>query len=289
MAIISIYYFRSILIDPKSLKSIFMRDSFLNRTNAVVLILILYFSMLVITVIARYIRRKQKTPVEEFKGTLSTLMASLFALFGLILAFTFNMSGTRYEAIKNIFIDESTTIGTAIRRADMYSDSVRQEMRRNFKNYLEGRITYYNNYFEAAEALSGKNKAEDAIHKIWDRVIQQSNLPHMEILSNNMISDLNHLIDVAEKRELLGRARVPDLMLYMLFILSCTMSFIIGYTTPTAHPKTWTIVISFITISCLIIYVSLDLSRPMRGFVKADYGYQAMAETLENFHLEQDK
>ena len=266
-----------------------MDNSLLNRTDSFVLVLILFFVMIIVTVVGHKMRGPHHKELDELKGTMSTLLAALFALFGFILAFTFGMSGSRYDNIKNILIDEHNSIGTAIKRADLYSDSVRAEMRVNFKKYLEARVAYYDHYFEMQRASEEKSKAEKAINDIWDLAIKQSKLPNMLIPSNSMVPALNNLMDTADKRDLIGQARVPDLLLYMLFLLSVTISFIVGFTIPYFNRRAWFIILAFITVACLIIYVTLDFSRPLRGFVKADFGNQAIIQTLKDFHLDDEK
>ncbi|PWU00552.1 MAG: hypothetical protein C5B52_08625 [Bacteroidetes bacterium] len=260
-----------------------MEDSLINRTEAIVLVLILFVSMVVATYFGRRLRKRKGHELEELKGTMSTLLASLFGLFGFILAFTFGMSGNRYENIKNVLIEENNTIGTAILRADLFPDSVRNEIRGYFKEYLLARVAYYDHYFEKEKAEQAKRSGKQAMGKIWKLNAQQSRLPGMLIPCNSMVSAMNELIDTADKRDLLGQARVPDLLLYMLYFLSLTVSFIMGLTLPSLQRRAWLIVIAFITVACLIIYVILDFSRPMRGFVKADYGHRAIVETLESF------
>ena len=78
----------------------------------------------------------------EPKGGVNSLLGVLFALSGLILAFTFGMSGTRLEKVRNVVESEANDIGTAILRSDLYADSVREGFRADFKNYLEAVIDF---------------------------------------------------------------------------------------------------------------------------------------------------
>src|SRR5690349_17626271 len=73
----------------------------------------------------------------------TAIAGSIYGLLGLLLAFTFNMSGDRFKARKQIFIQEATKISTAIQRTQLYADSVKPLFLQNFKPYLEARIEYY--------------------------------------------------------------------------------------------------------------------------------------------------
>jgi len=62
----------------------------------------------------------------------------------------------------------------------------------------------------------------------------------------------------------------------MLFILALVTSFIGGFTSPGIRPKDWIIITMFAVLSSMVTYVTLDLSRPMRGIIKGDIGVKAI-------------
>jgi len=223
---------------------------------------------------------------DDPKGVVNSLIAAQFALFGFILAFTFGMSGARYENVRNVMVDEANHIGTAILRADLYPDSVRKELRANFKKYLEARIGYYESVKDSVLWKKFKEEAATAAAALWARAAQQSTLPDKLVASNQMIPALNGMFDIATKREILLLARVPDVIVYMLFILALTISFIVGFRSSSIRRKDMFIVIGFALLSSMIIYITLDLGRPMRGLIKADMGQRAILELREMFSHE---
>src|SRR5438552_2260367 len=56
---------------------------------------------------------------EPAKGQVGAIQAAELALLGLFLAFTFSMAGSRYDARKQLVIDEANAIGTAYLRASL--------------------------------------------------------------------------------------------------------------------------------------------------------------------------
>jgi hypothetical protein len=193
------------------------------------------------------------------------------------------MSGSRYENVRNVTVEEANNIGTAVLRADLYSDSVRDAFRVDFKKYLEARIDYYNHVKDTVLFTKAKADASRAADALWARAMQQSKLPNMLIPSNQMIPALNAMFDIATTREVLLRARVPDVIVWMLFILALASSFIGGFTTSIIRHKDWIIVAGFALLSSMIIYITLDLGRPMRGIIKAEMGQQAMLDLRKMF------
>ena len=207
-----------------------MNNSFIHNTDASILCIMLFIAMILMVALGKYIGKIWRQEKGEPRGGVNSLMAAMYALFGFILAFTFGMSGSRYENVRNVVVSEANNIGTAVLRADLYPDSVRDAFRADFKNYLEARIAYYDNIADTTLFYKAKDDAAKAAEALWSRAMQQSKLPNMLIPSNSMIPALNAMFDIATTREVILKARVPDIIVYMLFILALASSFIAGFT-----------------------------------------------------------
>jgi hypothetical protein len=260
-----------------------MDNSFIHTTDALFLCIFLFIAMIAMVALGRIAGRIWRKDEAEPHGGVNSLLAALFALFGFILAFTFGMSGARYENVRNVTVEEANDIGTAVLRADLYSDSVRNAFRTDFKKYLEARIAYYDNVKDSVMFLKAKADAANASEALWTRAMQQSKLPNMLIPSNQMIPALNAMFDIATTREVVLKARVPDMIVWMLFILALASSFIAGFTSSSIRCKDWIIVAGFALLSSMIIYITLDLGRPLRGIIKADVGQQAILDLRKMF------
>ena len=260
-----------------------MNYSFIFKTDALLLCIFLFVGMIVMIILGRFACKMWNKEESEPKGGVSSLFGGLFALSGLILAFTFGMSGNRLEKVRGVVEQEANDIGTAVLRADLYADSVRDGFRNDFKDYLEAIIAFYNNAASVDMLMKAKEDASKAAQRLWTRAAQQSKLPNMLIPSNQMIPSLNSMFDIAQSREIILKSRVPDLVIYMLFIAVLATCFIGGFTSGPFHPKEWIIVAGFILVTSLVVYTTLDLSRPLRGIIKDDAGKQAIIELRKMF------
>jgi hypothetical protein len=262
-----------------------MDNSFLFRTDALVLCIILFFLMIIMVWVGKVAGKLWRKDEGEPRGGVSSLLGAVFALFGLILAFAFGMSGSRYESVKGVVVNEANNISTAVLRADLYPDSVREAFRNDFKQYLEARIAYYDHLsaWDTAQFFKAREDASKISTAIWNRAVQQSKQPNMLIPSSMMMPALNNMIDITTTREAMLKARVPDPIVYMLFILALASSFIAGFTSATIRRKDWLVIAGFALLSSMVIYMTLDLGRPMRGMIKADKGEEAMIELRKMF------
>jgi hypothetical protein len=167
-------------------------------------------------------------------------------------------------------------------RSNLYSDSVNDAFRADFKKYIDARISFYEHISNEDLLNKSKLEAEKARTDLWQRAAQQSKLPNMLIPSNNMIPALNSMFDIATTIEITLYARVPDLVIYMLFILGLVTSFIGGYASRDIKKKDWIIIIVFTLFSSMVTYITLDLGRPMRGIIKGNIGLQAIIDVSKS-------
>ena len=256
-----------------------MGYSFIVRTNAGTICLCLLGAMFFLFWLGGRLRGKWQIRDLEPRGGIVVIQSALLGLFGFILAFTFNMSGSRYDYIRNVYITESNAIGTAILRANLYSDSVRQEFHGHFKEYLESRISIYNRHSDAEQIRASKIRGNNAADSLWRVAMRQSKEPNMLITTNLMVPALNEMFDTASERDILLRTSIPDLIIYLLLTLALLVSFTAGITATGEFAIRDLIVIScFIIFTALIIYTTLDLGRPLRGLIRASAAEQALSD-----------
>lgn len=247
-----------------------MEDSFIHKADALVLCFLLFVAMTAMVGVGRLAGKLWLKQSEEPKGGLGSIHSVVFALFGFILAFTFSISASRFENYRDAIIGESNNIGTAIMRADSYPDSIRTAFRTDFKAYVQARIRLYSKKYDSATINQAKREMSVAGDRLWLRAMQQSKEPGMLLQSQMMIPALNAMFDQAVTREVLLFSRVPDPIVYMLFILSLASSFIAGFTSSDIRFKDWIVVSGFALLSSMIIFITLDLGRPLRGFIKSN-------------------
>ncbi len=262
-----------------------MTYSFLVKTNAAMICIFLMLSMFLLFWLGLFLRKRWHIVNLEPKGGVLTIQSALLALFGFILAFTFSMSGNRYDYVRNVYIDESNAIGTAVLRSGLYSDSVAQVFRSHFKEYLDARILMYENPGNPEKVNQGKSHSGVAADALWQLAMQQSKLPNMLIPSNNMVPALNEMFDLGSKRDILLHTSIPDLIVYMLLTLALLISFTGGITSAgELDIRDLVVICCFIIFSSIVIYITLDLGRPLRGLIRAGAAEQSIPELRKMFN-----
>lgn len=258
-----------------------MKVSALNQTEAWVIALLLFILMLVSSFIGKlagnYIRKKKD------KDEKLTETSGLIALLFFLLAFTFGMSGDRYDSRRKIVVEEANDIGTAILRSDLYPDSTRTLFRKDFKEYVETRIFYYQVGADVKGVLKADSLSQVISARLWKRASNLSKDPANLAATQQMIPALNTMIDVTTSRLAGEKAKVPQSILVMLFFLALISSFYSGYYEGRKGRIDWLVQIGFCLLVSLVILFTLDLDRPRRGFVNLDVPNQTIIDLRKNF------
>jgi hypothetical protein len=258
--------------------------AFLNNVRAPFLAVALFASIFLFHLIGMWIGKFQKKINPEAKSEgLGPLEGALLGLLALMLSFTFSMSASRHDARRNVIVKEANNIETAIMRANLYPDTIRKELRKYFQKYVDARIAYYASSHDEEKVQQSLKDAATISHQLWETTSRyckeniQNTLPHAL-----MIPALNEMIDVVASRDAARVARVPNLILWLLFILSMLGSSIIGYSKK-ERKIDWIALTIYSTMTVATIYTIIDLDRSRRGFITTDSENHKIVELKKLF------
>jgi phosphate/sulfate permease len=231
--------------------------------------LLMFISFLVGSYTYRWLKKRRNVDGES---TFGAVQGSLLGLLALLLSFTFSMSNSNYDRRVDAIRDEANAIGTAVLRADLYPDSIRQAYRKDLKEYLETRIEFY----EAKTDMKRINeslKARQLIQEsLWARASSIAREPAFLMPNNQMVPALNAMFDAVTTRNLALLKRVPEIILWVLILLCATSAFTLGYSQ--GGKSDWIMNIGFAIMICLALYLVIDLDRSRRGVINTEFANQ---------------
>ena len=88
-------------------------------------------------------RRRRGRDEEGARAGLGAVEGAVFALMGLLVAFTFSSAATRFDSRRQLIVEEANAIGTAWLRLDLLPASAQLELRDLFRRYLDARLAAY--------------------------------------------------------------------------------------------------------------------------------------------------
>jgi hypothetical protein len=213
---------------------------------------------------------------ERAETDLKTINGMLIGLLGLLLAFTFGMSNSRFNSRRELIMDEVNTIGTTILRTDIYPDSMRTLLRSKLQQYVELRIAFYKAGMNIDSVRILYNQGEAVAKDTWRIAASYARKDDITTRTSQLVPSLNAMIDVAATRKAAGEATIPDSIMYFLFSLCLCSSFLLGYD---QHGKAdWLAVTGFALMLSVTIFNIIDLDRPRTGFINMDNANNKVVE-----------
>jgi hypothetical protein len=199
----------------------------------------------------------------------SDIQNSLLGLMALLLAFSFGIAASKFESRRQLVIEEANDIGTAILRCDLYPDSTRNELRKEFKIYIEKRVAYYTAGSDINLINKSLEEAGAITNRVWKIISEASKNKDNLVASQLMIPATNACIDIVTTREISRKSKVPPLILYSLLALAWASSFITGYNTK-GEARSKLMVLAFVLMTTLTLYLVIELNNPRRGLLNLD-------------------
>jgi hypothetical protein len=255
-------------------------------TQPMLLIAILIFATLVIaeflgSYLRKWLQKKRRTSDTEATG-IDYVLTSVFALLGLLIAFTFSLTLDRYETRRDLVVQEANAIGTAHIRSAFASDIHRAELRNLLETYAEKRLAYGN------APLNKRTKiAQDSAElraKLVETGISASQSVSILPLAPSLISSVNDVIDIGSEREAVSLARIPSSVIHMLLGYTMISAFLLGYSQLKAStPQQLANKMLFILLTMALVSI-FDLDRPATGAIRVSQ--QPMIELIGSFQDE---
>jgi len=206
----------------------------------------------------RYLRRSSD---HEMEAPVGGMVAAGLGLLAFMLAFTFNMSATRFDARKQVVVEEANAIGTAYLRAGMLPGH-QEEIRDLLMNYLDVRLEMV----RAGTLAEGIRRSETIHSALWAEAETVARSSPDSIVVGLFVQSLNEVIDTHARRLAIAvRNRVPGTIWLTLFSVAAVSLGAMGYHIGLSGSKRSVVTIAVAIIFSTVIWLIADLDRPQQG------------------------
>jgi hypothetical protein len=222
--------------------------------------------------------QRTREETERERVGLVTVETAIYALLGLMIAFTFSGATSRFDTRRAQTVQEANAIGTAYLRLDLLPTAAQPALRHKFRAYTEERIAVYRSLpdLEASDAHAARAAALQG--EIWtDSIAALRSAPPLASLL--LVPALNDMIDITTTRAISLRTHTPTIILGSLVLLTLICSLLVGYGLAGGKPFATNLhMVGFALMVTVTIYVVLDLDHPRVGLIRLDYVDQALAD-----------
>jgi hypothetical protein len=192
------------------------------------------------------------------------LLSAVLGLLALLLGFTFSLALNRYEARRDLVVQEANALGTTWLRAQLLEPANKTAMSALLRSYLDARLAWS----EADAAPDASRRTAALQQKLWAATGQAIRSDPNPQLSRGLMDAVNQSFDLASARAAGRLAHVPDRVLTVLLLYAVLSAAMLGYTSAAKGRPQRIATISVLVLLTLALVMILDIDRPRSGAIQ---------------------
>lgn len=221
---------------------------------------------------------------ETARAGLGAIDGAIFALLGLLLAFTFSGAAIRFDTRRQLIVEETNAIGTAYLRLGLLPPAVRTNLQGLFRQYVDARLEVYRNVVDIQATQSRLEKVGELQQEIWRNALEASANEQVSSARILLLPALNQMFDIATARTLAGQMHPPKVIFVLLAILIMMSSLLAGFGMAESARRSWLHIGSLALILSITFYVILDLEHPRLGLIQVDPFDHALVDLRQSMN-----
>ena len=221
-------------------------------------------------------RRAQRDPEGAEKG-IAELDSLVFALFGLMLAFTFSGAVQRFQDRRDLINDEANAIGTAYLRISLLPPDSQPLLRETFRHYVEVRLRAPKTMLEGG--VDETSKVQTAI---WNQAIAALQAHQGPPIVDAVLDPINEMIDLTSTRWLAARTHPPLAIFLLLIGMALACAFLVGHGMGASQRRYLAHALAFTLSISAVIYLLIDVEFPRAGLIQVSFADQVLENALNS-------
>jgi hypothetical protein len=214
--------------------------------------------------------RGLRTEETDGRESVGAVQGALLGLVGLLLAFGLSMAVARYDARRALVVQEANSIGTTYLRAQLLAEPVRSESMAVLREYTDAAIELADDVPDSDEFVTGAAAMESQQQVLWGLAGDAIAADPVGSAPRLYVETLNDTIDRHTDRVASLRNRVPGTVMVVEVVGSAVALGVLAlYLTMLGRGVKTSLLASMFVV--LILFVSIDLDRPQRGFITVPY------------------
>jgi hypothetical protein len=253
-------------------------------TYGLIFALGLFVAMILLLELGRRIaiRRLLEDPVGAREG-LGVVEGAVFSLLGLLIAFTFSGAATRFDARRQLIVEEANDIGTAYLRIDLLPDSAQPALRDLFRRYVDARLAIYEKIPDIEAAKVELAKSQVLQQELWSNAVAACRESGSQPAHMLLLPAINPMFDIATTRIEAVNIHPPLVIFIMIGVLMLGAALLAGYGMGASKSRSLAHVISFATVMALTVYVIIDIEYPRVGLITVEKSDRVLMDLRASF------
>jgi len=217
--------------------------------------------------------RSSQLQEQQQEKVVSRVVGGILGLLAFMVAFTFGVAASHFDARRQALLDEVNAIRTAYLRADLLQDPHRSELRNLLREYVDVRLEGRRSG-KIEEAITRSEELQD---RLWSQAVAARENTSNSAFIGNLIQSLNEVISLHSRRVTAGlEVRIPGIMWFVIYAITMLAAASIGYHAGLTRSRRLPVVPALILAFTVVILLIADLDRPLGGYLEIDQ--QAMID-----------
>ena len=229
--------------------------------------LVLLGGMLLSMEAGKRVRAIHLSAVQSDSTGFAGVHGAVFALMGLVMAFTFSGAASRFDHRRDLIVEEANDIGTAYLRIVLLPETARGPLRDKFREYLDSRLETYRAGTDVVRVRQLLHHTAQLQSQIWELAVEAIAHASSPPVAAQIVPSLNDMFDIVTTRTAATQMHPPAAVWLMLGGLTLVCSFLVGYDLGGAH-RNWLHLLTFALLFSLTLYVIIDMEYPRVGLIR---------------------
>lgn len=228
-----------------------------------------FFALLVLAAEAGFrLAKSARREDGEVAPHASAIQGAVLGLLALLLGFTFSLALSRFETRKEIWRDESNSIGTTYLRARLLPEPMGSRVQALLRTYVETRFELAE-FGHDLERVRAANVRAGALHEqMWTELVAAARAQQVDAELISLFADsLNETIDFHSTRVAAIRNHVPTAIFLLLLVVAVAALGLTGYASGPNRGHSLALNALVALLITLVTLLSFDLHRPTRGII----------------------
>ncbi len=217
-------------------------------------------------------RGRQERATGEKEAPVGAMVGSILALFAFMLAFTFGLAATRFEARRQAVLDEANAIGTTYLRTRLLPEKQRDASAALLREYVDVRVKGV----QEGKVDQVIARSEELHLLLWAEAVKAAEVQPGPMTSL-YIQSLNEMIDLHSNRvQVAVRNRIPLSIWAGLLSLALLSMASVGYHAGLSATRRSPTMLGLVLAFSGVLFLIADLDHGQKGFLTV--GQQAMTD-----------
>jgi hypothetical protein len=193
------------------------------------------------------------------------VQTALFAVLGLLLAFTYSMAVSRFDDRKQALTAETTAIQTAYLRTQLLPTALQTSEAALLRHYVDLRLASARPDWYRDAIL--KNQTHALQQQMWAPAAEAAKQDPQSNTLQLFVESLNDLITAQGKRDAARLNHLPGSALYLLFAVSALSLGVLGYRAGLGRGRSLLGTVLLVLLIGTLLVVILDIDHPYQGLI----------------------